>query len=222
MVHRNDFGALVDVPAVILKLKHDVSAAGAWVEGIESDRKQRGQSINVDVYSYCERRMLAVVQVRQCTFRPGRFSKIRKDYYLIGYNETGTAFAHAIDTILRKRGWQGSCDGGVDVALAQIWGCDIADLAEIIRQGDVALVPHHGKMPVGEELPDLVLRDTHIVEPLRDGKIIRCGNDFYAVKSVKITHTKAQHATEYLRSGVRKIVAGHRAQTWGFSRPTAD
>ena len=78
-------------------------------------------------------RGLFVLQVRQCRFRPGRFNRVRKDYFLCGENENGNAFAHPVDVI--------ATNARVPVALCRIWNVTPSTIPKIIRQGDVAVIP---------------------------------------------------------------------------------
>lgn len=79
---RSTYGEILNAPDFVKKLLIDAEKAGCWETGIASDKKQRGTAINTAVYGYDESQELAVVQVREAQFRPGRFTKVRKDYYL--------------------------------------------------------------------------------------------------------------------------------------------
>jgi hypothetical protein len=175
----------------------------------------------VDVYSYDEQRRLAVVQVRQCIFRPGRFNKVRKDYYLVGTNENGNAFAHPVETVARSKTAMATASGGVALALSRIWDCPVDDLHAIRRNGDVAFVPL-GRLPadaveVGEN--GLTFADSHVVTAEH---IYRTPDGTHYVKGrAWLRHEKGQHKAVQC-SGVYRVQVGVRAKTWGFTAPTAD
>lgn len=221
---RNSFGAIINAPAWALELIQAAERAGAWTTGIESDRRHHGTSINVDLYSYDEARGLVVVQVRQCQFRPDRYNKVRKDYYLVGRNENGTAFAHPVDSVARSRRTFGSAEAGVLIALARLWACDEEDLDEIVRNGDVAFVPER-RLPAGAELVGenaVTIRESHHVRALAGGQVYRAKDTYYVTGRAKIEHTKGQHPTARVRDGVWRVQAGIRASSWGFTTPTSD
>jgi hypothetical protein len=232
----------------VAELLRAVEIAGAWETGIESDRKGRGSSLNVDVYGYDERRQLAVVQVRQCIFRPGRFKRVRKDYYLIGRNENGNAFAHPVEATARPLSLR-SPEEAVLYILARVWDCAQEDVDDIKRNGDVAFVPV-GTLPEGAELLEqgyAVVRESHHVMALAGGKVYRmplCGKAvgapvlasgwvahahtdacrwvYYVAGRAKIEHSKRQHPTARVRGGVWRVQAAERGSVWGFTAPTAD
>src|SRR5262249_20524609 len=108
---RGNFGELNRYPVWVSKLLEELDGQ-AWEAGIASDKKQRGSSVNVGVYSFDERQQLAVVQVRQCVFHPRRWNKVRKDYYLIGRNENGSAFAHPVNSVARSKNALETLEGG--------------------------------------------------------------------------------------------------------------
>lgn len=221
---RDRYGAVKNVPEWVRAMQKELEQQGAWTTGIESDRRGRGSSINVDVYSISKGEQLAVVQVRECVFHPRRYSRIRKDYYLIGRNENGRAFAHPVSGFRRSRRVQADLSTGVRIALAKIWGCNEDDLDDVVRNGDVAFVPVH-RLPTDAVLVEeghAVVRDSHHVRALASGKLYRVGDELYVTGRAKIEHTKHQHPTARVRGGVWRVVAGERGEVWGFSEPTAD
>lgn len=206
-------------PTALESLLHDASKAGTWTTGIESDKRGRGTAINVDVHGYCESRGLAVVQVRECQFRPGRFHKVRKDYYLLGRVESGAVFAHAIDSPLtckRAREDRAYC---IDHALSKIWDCPVKDLGDIERQGDIALVPVY-RIPATASpvVGPITLRDSHVLT----GDIWLHDDVYYTRRGATLRHTKGEHAGIKAKAGYYRVQPGARAATWGFSAPTAD
>lgn len=222
-VERDRFGALKAVPGWLRVILDDLDGT-AWSTGIESDRRGRGSAINASVYSYSDGEMLAVVQVREAVFDPRRYTRVRKDYYLIGRNENGLAFAHPIPEFRRSARIQRELTAGVRIALAKIWGCDEDDLSDIVRNGDVAFVPVD-RLPSGATLVESgegIVRESHHLGALGNGKLYRAGDDLYATGRARLDHAKHQHPTARVRGGVWRVVAGGRGRVWGFSRPTAD
>ena len=211
---------LLDWPAWVRSLVAEAETAGVYTRGIATDRRGRGEAINVDVYGHDEPQGLAVVQVRQC-----RISKygnsVRKDYFLLGHLESGEVFAHPIDSPLRSAAVRGGSPRDVVLWVqARLWSCSVDDLPHITRQGDVALVP--ALLPEGAELlPDqeILIADSHRVIAER---IWRLGETYYCVRG-DLRHVPGEHArVRQTRGGIRRIVVAPRASTWGFSAPTAD
>jgi len=209
-------------PAEISTLLSASTTAAAWDIGIVSDRKQRGSAINTAILGWSNALNLAVVQVRQCIFHPRRFNEVRKNYFLIGFTEQGTAFAHPVDSPLRSA----TCRNGtpadvVDYVLAKIWGVKIAELPDIIRQGDVALIPIRA-LPANAapiEGNTATLRDTHIIKA---DKILQEGEALYTCGAVSLRHSKRQHAPVRRTAGLYRVQAGFRAQPWDFSLAVGD
>ena len=196
-------------------------AAGVFTVGIVSDRRGRGTSINVDLHGWDEAKNLAVIQVRQCQFRPGRHNHVRKDYYLLGRVESGAVFAHAIESPLRKKAAREDRRACVDLVLADIWQCRVVDLPDIERQGDIALIPVV-KLPV-DAAPvagPITLRGSHVLDG--DIWLAGSGSTYYTRRGARLTHVKGEHATVKARGGYYRVQEGVRATGWGFSSATAD
>jgi len=203
--------------AWVKELVDRVEEAGVFSTGIVSDKKQRGQSVNVSLYGYWEDS--AVIQVRQCTFHPRKYNRVRKDYYLVGTLENGSPFAHPIETPARSRRAMTTPEACVRYVQARLWGCDEDDLPHIVRQGDVALVPARlprDAEPVMDE--EIVLAGSH---RLRAKRMWRSGDDIY-VSHASLHHLPGEHSHVRQNSGIRRVVVAPRASTWGFSAPTAD
>jgi hypothetical protein len=64
--------------------------------GIECDRKKRGTAVNVDVCAHDETARAAVLQVRTTYFSPHRYNYVRKRYYVITVDASGTALAYPV------------------------------------------------------------------------------------------------------------------------------
>jgi hypothetical protein len=192
----------------------------AFEVGIESDRKGRGESVNVDVMDHDETQQLFVLQVRQCRFGR-RFNRVRKDYFLCGRNENGNAFAHPVDVI--------STNARVEVALCRIWGVTPSQIPHIVRQGDVAVIPERGvTFREVEPLPaiDFVI-DSHTASHIFTPGALYSHPDgrFFVAESVQIRHEKGQHpfvAAKLNPTKLYRVQVGNRARTWGFASPTAD
>ena len=202
----------------------ELEKAGSWEVGITSDKKHRGAAINVDVVSLDVERNLAVVQVRHTEFNPRwSFSKTHKDYYLIGRNENGVAFAHSVDTPMR---WKDCETRGVIRTVAVIWNCAEEDVDDIQRNGDVAFVPV-GNLPTAATLIEgaqaVTVRKSHQVVAGKKGALYSTPDGtIYVSREARIKHTKGQHPTAKIRGGYWRVQEGVRASHWGFTRPTFD
>jgi hypothetical protein len=221
---RGFFNELTAYPPYIRELISDLEKAGSFTIGIESNKRgTRGVSINVDVYGYQESQRLAVLQVRWCRFRQFRYSQVRKDYYLCGYNESGTAFAHPIDSPVRSSRAMQSAEDCVRWAECQIFRCTERQLSRIVRQGDLAFVPapipaNAEPVPVGQFVIDhegshLLQAESALLTP--DGRLFVRGG-------AALVHLKGQHAPVAVAKGSWRVQLGYRAQVWGFSAPTRD
>ena len=218
---RNHFGALIHVPDWAQQLVKAAEKAGTYTTGIASNsRRTRARSINVDAYGYCAQRQLVVIQVRECRYRQGRFNKVRKDYYMLGYIESGEVFAHPVESPARSKTAMASPEACVDWTLSQVWDCAIADLPEIRRQGDVAFIPAHlPKEAHPLVVQTIMVRGTHVIEADR---IWQDGATIYVSRRARALHTKGEHAPVRVRHGVFRVQAGIRAKVWGFTAPVGD
>lgn len=220
---RNSYGALKSTPDWLDAITRELDGT-AWSSGITKthEKKQRGVAINVDVYSIDESRQLAVVQVRQCIFHEKRYNEVRKNYFLIGRNENGNAFAHPVETIARNKNALKTAEGGVCLALSRIWACDPEDVDDIIRNGDVAFIPvKSSALKNAERVNDnyLLFGESHV---LSSPEIYKVGKIYYVKGQAKIMHKKGQHPTARVKSGVWRVQEGIRGSQWDFSRATAD
>lgn len=217
---RNGYNALLHSPEWCVELMREAEKSGAWQTGIDSDRKQRGSAVNCDLYGYDEAQGLAVVQVRQSTFHPSRYTRVRKDYYLIGHTETGGFFAHPVDTPARSAKALATPEATVRFVLSRIWNCREKDLDDIERQGDVAFVPVP-KIPetAVKQGGEIVIRDTHRLT----GDVWKDSDGtLYTKRGARLVHTKRQHAPIKAKAGVYRVQPGIRAQNWGFTAPHGD
>ena len=180
------------------------------------DRKMRGQALNVDLYGYgrdihCGRD-LVVIQVRQYEKTSANgWPNIRKNYYLCGYNEDGSVFAHPVESAVIHS----AIRRGADVVQAvQTWMFG-HDYARVIRQGDVGLIPVR-RIPAGETVgQSLTVADHHSI---RAAAITRAGGRVYAVDPT-LTHPGHDTVTA---TGSYEVVVARRAETWKFTTPHAD
>lgn len=195
-----------------------VDEHGSWEFGIEMDRKGRGMALNWDLYGvgrdYHDRRMLIVIQVREYEKRSIKaFPRIRKNYFLIGRNEDDTVFAHPVPAQVVRRAVR---DNANVIQRVQRWIFG-TDYQNVIRQGDLALVPKARRPGGGEHLKNkIVLEESHVLEA---DEIIQNKN-LYA-KNPVVQHTPGVHPDRQ-GSGWYKIVIGKRSNFWKFAAPTAD
>ena len=212
---RKRVAALVEAAAGAAK----VDEHGTWSFGITrlNRRGTRWQALNWDLYGYGtdvhSGELLVVVQVRQAV-AGRRWTRIRKNYYLIGQNEDGSTFAHPVSAMCVHH----AIRAGRDVLRAVqdwIFGCDYAQL---LRQGDLALIPL--RRAAGERTPlrSMVLEDSHALEAseIRFG----AGGVVYA-KNPRLVHLPGAHP-RVEATGWHKIVSGRRAPFWRFAAPTVD
>ncbi|MDI3260069.1 MAG: hypothetical protein QJR02_10275 [Sinobacteraceae bacterium] len=198
----------------LTQLCYELRDAGVFEDGIDSDRKGRGRAINIAVTDRDEAEKLAILQVREARFRPGRYTRVRKDYYLIGRIETGAPFAHPITELATAR-------TTVRQALAKIWDCDPRDLDDIERQGDIALIPvRHPPANAERITDDVILRDSHRLR----GEVYRAADGTYYTRGrAWLVHLRGEHPTVTPRSsGWRRVQLALRGRLWGHSSPTAD
>ena len=219
---RNRFNALTQTPDWCKELMKAVEKDGAWTTGIETDRKGRGTAVNADLFGYDEAQGLAVVQIREATLHPNRYTRVRKDYYLIGRTETGATFAHPVESPARSSKAMSSPEACVRYVLAKVWDCREKDLEDIERQGDVAFIPVPSIPKAATKLPEneeVVIRDTHVLR----GDIWKDpAGVYYTRRGSRLVHTKGQHAPVRAKAGVYRVQPGIRATTWGFTAPHGD
>jgi hypothetical protein len=198
---------------------------GGWDQRSQWDSKGRGEQITVDLYGIDAAARLYVIQVRQ-SYRAHKnyFLSVRKSYFMIGHNENGNPFAHPISAgivhaAIRR---DPSPESPVRAAQAWIWGIEEKRLPDVLRNGDVALIP--AKAPktnidifsAGEyRVDDDVASDHHVIAD----QIIANGA-IYALNPI-LYHRKNQHP-EARGEGWFKVVVGRRADFWDFARPTVD
>lgn len=210
-------------PAWVHELVADAERAGCWSSGFDGNG-ERYEAINADVYGWSERDGLALVQVRQVRKRRRRdYLEVRKSYLLIGRLEDGKVFGHGVPSPRRSSTAMASPEAAVRWILAQhVWRCAEDDLDDIVRQGDIALIPIR-RMPADAqpiEGETITLRDSHSVR----GTIYRSSTGLYARGIVVIDHTPGEHKHVRTKKGLWQIRVGRREALWGFlgREPNAD
>lgn len=228
---RDGYGALHEqrIPqrtyATIKRIVADISTGsrdehGGWSFGIESVGRHGWASLNWDVYGYRRdrhnRKLLAVVQVRQAVKRKSHYwTRVRKNYFLVGRNEDSTAFAHCVPSQVIHHAIKANREV-VEACQTWIFGCDYS---RVIRQGDLALVPF-ARLPVGaveQTERRLTIADSHVVTADRFWKL---GDNIY-VDNPYLVHQPQTHA-EVIAKGLHRLVLGSRAAAWSFSPESID
>ena len=227
------FAAIKTVLAELEAGDADEHRAPAWETGIDFDRKGRGEAINCDIYGIdmIDGQPLGVVQVRQYRrsgyqARHGFGGSLRKNYFLVGRNEkTGLPFAHAIGAhaVHAAIARDDSPESPVTAARAWIWDVPAARLGQIIRHGDVALIPVSrlpggvAAKPIADGPAGVRLIDSHV---LQAEQMVEVGGRLYA-RDPYLQHLKGQH-DDVRAIGWSRVQIGPRADPWHFARPTAD
>ena len=229
---RDPWGAVVsaDVPAAITALVDAVADRAAWTLGFSwGDRQGEFEAQNLDVYGFslCPQ-PLAVVQIRRTT-RHRYGTDVRKAYALIGIDEGEQVFSHPLPTSPRRMPGLATATPADVVAWAEakIWGIPVARLREVIRQGDVAVIPCRA-IPGSARAVDptislhrWTLAGSHQVTI--DGDIWRHPDgSLYARGLVEIDHDHGQHhAVAY--EGRCRIVVGHAGRSpWWIDAALGD
>lgn len=197
-----------------------VDEHGTWEFGCAFDKKGRGQALNWDLYGIGNDihtgELLAIIQVRQFERRyKNGYPNIRKNYFLIGENEDGTAFAHPVSANVIHAAIRAERDV---ILAAQNWIFG-GDYQSLVRHGDLALIPMKSR-PAGTKgqlRKVAILESSHRLEAAQiadvDGRI-------YA-KNPTLIHLPGTHPTVEA-SGWNRVVIGRRADFWKFAAPTVD
>lgn len=190
---------------------------GSWDFGVDFDKKGRGSALNWDLYGigvdHFSEELLIVIQIRQfIRRRKNGFGNVRKSYFLIGKNEDGRVFAHAVES----RVIHAAIRKGADVILSvQNWIFD-CDYTKVIRQGDLAMIPVKKAAAPQLETEEYVIEHSHKLT----ADEIRLNGSLYA-KNPHLFHMPQTHP-EVRGTGWFKIVVGNRAKFWDFAAPTID
>lgn len=220
---RDEYGAITDIciPKGIHDLVSLVRQTAGWETGITSEGMRRGgyEARSIDVYGYDTARRLAVIQIRRTwKKKDGWFPQVSKSYALVGMDGE-QIFSHPLDVSPRRNRRLPTMtpDDVVRWAEAKIFGVTEDRVADIIRQGDVALIPvrafppgvTQAKIPVEGGVKRLTLRDHHCV--MVDGEVFEDDYAWYAHGLVEIEHTKGEHRA-VCGEGRFKIVEGRRGE----------
>ena len=196
-----------------------VDEHGSWEFGITrlNRRGTRWAALNWDLYGYGldahSGAPLAVIQVRQ-SVSGRRWTQVRKNYYLLGTNEDGTAFAHPVSANVIHA----AIRAGQDVVKSvQDWIFG-GDYAQLLRQGDLALIPLRRACGERTPLQTLLLEDSHALEA---SEIRFGGGGVVYAKDPTLIHLPGGHPTVGA-AGWYKVVSGRRAPFWRFAPPTVD
>lgn len=191
---------------------------GSWEFGTAFDGKGRGQALNWDLYGIGndvhQGTLLIVIQVRQYEKRHKNWMpNVRKNYFLVGTNEDGSAFAHPVPAQVVRA----AVNAERDVVIAcQNWIFG-GDYSRMIRHGDLALVPLT-KRPAAPAVPgsQMLLQDSHQII----GTQFRQNGHLY-VQNPTLVHMPGTHPT-VMGQGWFRVVVGARADFWRFAAPTKD
>lgn len=224
---RNGYHRLLIVPQWVSGMIADIEHTGVFTRGIETNSRGHGEAVNVDVYGYDYELDLAVIQIRKC-YITKYGNSVRKQYYLIGRDQS-QLFAHPIEPPIRSQAALATPESLVQYVLTKIWDCKPSELPNLIRQGDIALLPV-AEVPAAATAktgvtPDsdgvmMTIRDSH---RLRAAEILECRGRIFCRGLKTLTHTKRQH--KHIRgrkNQVYRVLIGRRDTAWHFTAPTAD
>lgn len=195
-------------------------------EFAQLDRKQRGDALNLDLYGYCRKQGVAVVQIRHFFKRAARhFGTVHKDYVLVGFNElTKEPFRHPISAHAVRAGVRKSPDDptiAVRAAQAWMWDVKVDRLPKCMRQGDVLIVPERSA-PKGERLGESshVIGGSHRIDSVEI--VVDSELKVYA-RQPTLTHLKAQHhPLQAPTSGWYSVRLAREVATWDWSERLGD
>lgn len=192
-----------------------VDEHGSWEFGAEFDRKGRGEALNWDLYGYGndahDNGFLIVIQIRKTRVTKWG-NNTRKNYYLIGTNEDGTVFAHCVSSNVIHAAIRAEKDV---IAAVQNWTFE-GDYAQMLRQGDLALVPVKKPCGVKTEREAMTLEGSHILHAVE----IRQNGNLYA-KDPELIHAPDTHP-RIIGKGWYRVQVANRAAFWKFAAPTVD
>ena len=195
-----------------------VDEHGSWEFGAQFNSRGRGEALNWDLYAIGQDvhsgKMLAIVQIRKARITKYGTS-VRKNYFLCGYNEDGSAFAHPASANVIRTAIRLERD---PILAVQDW-MFAGDYADMVRQGDVALVPVKRAQGQHVALDEMIVEGSHGSHKL-EARVIRKNGYIYALDPI-LTHTLNQHPTVSATGWYRVIVA-ERGHFWKFAAPTKD
>jgi len=175
-------------------------------------------TINYDFYDVGydmhNKGFLAVLQVREFYRKKSSYyPEIRKNYFLLGYNEDKTCFAHAVSGRVVMSAIKRSKS---IIKSVQDWIFS-TDYSNVLRQGDISLQPV--KNIKGEKIPEneITLKESHL---LCCNTIYKSGKDYFC-ENPKLIHLKNVHPT-IEANGAYKVIFASRDSFWSFAKPTLD
>lgn len=186
-------------------------------------------AVNADLYGWDPEQDVAVVQIRQSETDAYGIT-VRKDYAVIGRNETGTVFRHPIAASAVHGAIRANGDDPVAVvrrAQRWMWRCTSRQLedslAKGMRQGDVLMITVRGEprgMPI--DVADYVIGGSHrVVAPAFRADTAN-KQAVYAL-SPKLLHIKDQHAPVYCDwDGWHSIRLAREAPAWEIAALVGD
>jgi len=222
-LHHTEKEAITDL---IRDIQAGADEHGGWEFGCEFDRKGRGSAVNWDCYGFDGkgRNFLAIIQVREAkrTYAKerGGFLNIRKSYFLCGYNEDHSAFAHPVESQVVRRNCKTENNPSAVVWAVQKWIWGGVDPFSVRRQGDLACIPLKRK-PAGDVAPvkTCLIEGSHLLQA--DMIITHQKNKKCYALNPQLTHQPGTHPGLILQ-GWHRIKIGMRAKCWDFAPPTAD
>jgi hypothetical protein len=173
----------------------------------------RGDHFTIDVHDVVEDplvlkkfhasgKMLALVSQKRKRVYAKSYSygpSVREDFFLIGENENGVAFAHAITNDIRK--WSSKT---VEAALRWIWGVELIEDV-IDRHGDVAIIKAKPFKSSGE-IGKINVIDSHEFT----GEFRK--NGFVYARNGILHHTKNQHPDVKIGNEWVRLKAANRSE----------
>ncbi len=191
---------------------------GNWDFGFTSLNRKgtRWSALNWDLYGFGydihTQQFLIVIQVREAD-GSRKWLRVRKNYFLIGENEDGTVFAHAVESRVVHNAVK-KCLDVVRAVQNWIFG---GEYDAMFRQGDVALLKMW-ETPRAQRISGverIVLNSHQLV-----GSQMRENGNLY-VKDPVMVHIPGTHPPVGGR-GWYRVVIGQRADFWKFAAPTKD
>ncbi len=228
-VKRDGYGAIYSkLPPEVDAVRKAVLMEMGYEQGIKSTARSGGfEAHNVDVYGYDMPRHLAVIQLRRAyRKREGYFTNVKKAYFLIGEDE-GQRFSHALPSspARMKNLADATPEAVVRWSESKIFGVPVDRLGQIIRQGDIALVPVRS-LPSGDRRVDMqesevLLRGSHRV--LLDGETCKDQHgNIYINGLVEIVHEKNEHRPIAAEGKFRIVRGVHGVTPWWIDAELGD
>lgn len=232
---RDAYGALLPahVPPAIRALVERVADEAGWDLGAGSSgtygrRSYTFEARNTSVYGYAlYPQMLAVVQIRRY-FQNKYGASVRKSYALIGLDEGDQLFSHVLPS--SPRHWSGidtmTPEEVVTAAESKIFGVPVARLDQIVRQGDIAIVPVRAipgsaeRIEEDRAIHEWKFANSHSV--IVDGDIWDHPDGLYADGLVEIIHDRGQHHPISYEGRCRIVIGREGDNPWWIDTALGD